>query len=233
MADNITTPAIGTVLATDDIGGVHWPYTKIAFGAADAAVPVADANGARLPVLIGGALPAFAATPTFALDAPSLAALETVSITGSVAVTGTFWQDTQPVSAASLPLPTGASTEATLAALSAKFAALESGRAPVAVQTVARTTRLYDVANGIRPAVAATTGNSALPPLGATREIYIHPSVRTFFRTGTSGVTAAVAAGHHVVEAGEKFHWEVPAGHTHIAVIGDGGTGFAQIVAVA
>lgn len=33
-------------------------------------------------------------------------------ITGSVAVTGTFWQATQPVSAASLPLPSGAATAA-------------------------------------------------------------------------------------------------------------------------
>lgn len=36
------------------------------------------------------------------------------SITNPVAVTGTFFQATQPVSAASLPLPTGAATEATL-----------------------------------------------------------------------------------------------------------------------
>lgn len=35
----------------------------------------------------------------------------------SVAVTGTFWQATQPVSAASLPLPSGAATEATLSSL--------------------------------------------------------------------------------------------------------------------
>lgn len=34
----------------------------------------------------------------------------------TIAVTGTFWQATQPVSAASLPLPSGAATEATLAA---------------------------------------------------------------------------------------------------------------------
>lgn len=34
------------------------------------------------------------------------------SITNPVAVTGTFWQATQPVSAASLPLPTGAATSA-------------------------------------------------------------------------------------------------------------------------
>jgi len=33
-----------------------------------------------------------------------------VAVTNSVAVTGTFWQATQPISALSLPLPTGAST---------------------------------------------------------------------------------------------------------------------------
>ena len=36
---------------------------------------------------------------------------------GSVAVTGTFWQATQPVSAAALPLPSGAATETTLSAV--------------------------------------------------------------------------------------------------------------------
>ena len=41
-----------------------------------------------------------------------------------VPVSGTFWQATQPVSAVSLPLPTGAATESTLSALSAKFSAL-------------------------------------------------------------------------------------------------------------
>lgn len=35
-----------------------------------------------------------------------------VAVSGSVAVTGTFWQATQPISAATLPLPTGAATEA-------------------------------------------------------------------------------------------------------------------------
>lgn len=39
----------------------------------------------------------------------------TVGVTSTVPVSGTFWQATQPVSATSLPLPSGASTEATLA----------------------------------------------------------------------------------------------------------------------
>jgi hypothetical protein len=42
----------------------------------------------------------------------TLAVSGTVAISGSVAVTGTFFQATQPVSAASLPLPSGAATSA-------------------------------------------------------------------------------------------------------------------------
>jgi hypothetical protein len=42
----------------------------------------------------------------------------------AVPVSGTFWQATQPVSAAALPLPAGAATEATIAALDGKLPAL-------------------------------------------------------------------------------------------------------------
>lgn len=55
----------------------------------------------------------------------------------SIPVTGTFWQATQPVSASSLPLPSGAATETTLAALSAKIGALGqttmAGSTPVVI----------------------------------------------------------------------------------------------------
>lgn len=46
MADNVTAdPGTGgPTFATDDIGGVHWPYAKMAFGAPDAATPVSVAN---------------------------------------------------------------------------------------------------------------------------------------------------------------------------------------------
>lgn len=49
----------------------------------------------------------------------------------AVPVSGTFWQATQPVSAASLPLPSGAATETTLAAVNGKLPSLDSGRLPV------------------------------------------------------------------------------------------------------
>lgn len=40
---------------------------------------------------------------------------------GSLTVDGTFWQATQPVSAAALPLPSGAATETTIAAINTKL----------------------------------------------------------------------------------------------------------------
>lgn len=59
------------------------------------------------------------------------------SFLSSLAVTGTFWQATQPISAASLPLPTGASTESTLSTLNGKVPAqgqaLMAASVPVAI----------------------------------------------------------------------------------------------------
>jgi hypothetical protein len=52
-----------------------------------------------------------AVTGTF-WQATQPVSLTSTTITGLVAVTGTFWQATQPVSAASLPLPSGAATSA-------------------------------------------------------------------------------------------------------------------------
>lgn len=74
MADNVTAPAIGLAFATDEVGGVHWPYAKLATGGNGVAAAVQDADGARVPVQIGGTLPAFAAAPTFNVGAvPAIA----------------------------------------------------------------------------------------------------------------------------------------------------------------
>ena len=70
-------------------------------------------------------------TNSVALDSSTLAALESINaaISGTVVVQN--FPATQQVSATSLPLPTGAATESTLAGVSAKMPALESGRIPV------------------------------------------------------------------------------------------------------
>ena len=82
---------------------------------------------------------------TVALDVPTLSALESINAaTGlqqpltdaqlraaAVPVSGQFYQATQPVSAAALPLPAGAATETTLAAVASKLPELSGGRIPV------------------------------------------------------------------------------------------------------
>ena len=183
MADNITAPAAGTNFATDEIGGIHHPRTKVGFGAdgayadvsTDNPFPVAIVSGGgsggatvggatettlaglsgKLPASLGpkGASTSLSIVPATSSDmatnagfASALAgvsfyqatqpvsgsvgitgtvpvsgtfwqATQPVSIAAPVAVTGTFFQATQPISAASLPLPAGAATQATLAAL--------------------------------------------------------------------------------------------------------------------
>jgi hypothetical protein len=66
---------------------------------------------------ISGTLPAFASTPTF-----------NIGTAPTIAVTGTFWQATQPVSAAALPLPSNAAQETggNLAAVAANTAASQA-----------------------------------------------------------------------------------------------------------
>jgi hypothetical protein len=54
MADNITLPGIGIPVATDDVGGIHWQFMKLAYGP-DGAATAVDSN-APLPVSIGGAV---------------------------------------------------------------------------------------------------------------------------------------------------------------------------------
>ena len=64
MADNITAPATGAVLATDDVGGVHYPRTKLSVGGNGVAADVSGDN--PLPVADGGIAPAhrwFTITP--------------------------------------------------------------------------------------------------------------------------------------------------------------------------
>lgn len=60
-----------------------------------------------------------------ASDFKTVSATNPLPISGPV--TGTFFQATQPVSAVSLPLPAGAATETTLAALNTKVTAVNTG----------------------------------------------------------------------------------------------------------
>lgn len=99
MADNFTANpgAGGDTFAADDVSGVKYPVSKIDVGGDGASLPLSNAN--PMPVSLR-------------------------NVNGTVPVTGTFWQTTQPVSAATLPLPTGAAADSSLASILAKMPAL-------------------------------------------------------------------------------------------------------------
>lgn len=89
----------------------------------------------------------------------------------SVPVSGTFYQATQPISAASLPIPTGASTSAlqttgnaNILSIDTKTPALVSGRSPVdgsgVTQPISATT--LPLPSGASTGANQTTGNNSL-----------------------------------------------------------------------
>lgn len=125
------TPGTGEEIATDEINGAKFQRVKVTFGPEGDATDASPAN--PLPVT----------SPSDFPDAASLAKLEAVRalLAAGIPVSGTFWQSIQPVSVDELPLPNGASTEATLAqavsALAALLAELQAKTEPGDTQAVA------------------------------------------------------------------------------------------------
>jgi hypothetical protein len=134
MADNVGyTPGTGASVAADDIGGNLFQRVKLALGADG--VNDGDVSAAN-PVPISGAVtvgnfPAQIGLTDTQLRATAVPVSGTVTAnTGlsqpltdtqlratAVPVSGSFFQATQPVSAAALPLPSGAATSANQAPL--------------------------------------------------------------------------------------------------------------------
>lgn len=119
MADNtvLNAGSGGDTIATDDIGGTKHQYVKVEFGVADTATPVSTANPlpvdqTNTTVADGGTLPA-KGVQVGGTDGTVFQVLSTDSAgRANVNINGTV-----PVSAASLPLPAGASTAAKQPAL--------------------------------------------------------------------------------------------------------------------
>ena len=94
----------------------------------------------------------------------------------AVPVSGTFWQATQPVSAAALPLPSGAATEATLSAASAKLPA------SLGIKTAAGSLSIAHASDDVLPNLAAAS--NATSTAYATSQV-IKASAGTLY--GVSG----------------------------------------------
>ena len=173
MADNIELNAGsgGATLATDDAGVAgHVQVVKLALSADASATPItADASGLLVNL---GANNDVTVTGTVDLGATDNAVLDAIaaSVAGTVVVNGSAV--TQPVSAASLPLPTGASTAAKQPALGTAGTANAD---VITVQGIAAMTPLLVNASGNAVPVTDNSGsltvdNAALTVVGGGLE---------------------------------------------------------------
>lgn len=175
MPDNVTfqttpaTPPSGFIAATDQIPGTleHVQIVKLADGTADATTRIVAGNGVAANALRVTLASDGTGVVAVTDNGGSLTVDGTVAISGSVAVTGPL-TDTQlrasavPISAASLPLPTGAAT-------AAKQPALGTAGTPsadvISVQGVTSMTALKVDPSGVTSPISA----SSLPlPTGAS-----------------------------------------------------------------
>lgn len=164
--------------ATQPVSGVFFQATQPVSG------PVTDAQLRASPVPVSGPL----------TDAQLRAS--------AVPVSGTFFQGTQPISAASLPLPTGASTEATLAAIKAKTdnldVALSTRTKPADTQPVSGT--FWQATQPVSGAFFQATqpvSAAALPlPAGAATEA----TLALVARDATLGVVGPAPGAYTVLD---------------------------------
>jgi hypothetical protein len=139
----------------------------------------------------------------------------------SLTVDGTFWQATQPVSAASLPLPAGAATETTLSAASGKLPASLGQKAMAASLAVvvasdqeALPTQAARAATSATSNVASSASNVTLLASNAARlgaTVFNDSNQNLFLKLGaTSSLTSFTA------RLTPNAYYEVPGGYTGI-----------------
>ncbi len=139
--------------ATQPVSGTFWQTTQ----------PV---SASSWPLPTGAATSARQAAPGTAGTASSeVVTVQGISSMTPLSVSGTFWQATQPVSASSLPLPSGAATSARQAAPgSAGSASSEvlsvQGISSMTPLTVAQSASLMPAVFTLQTAVANGNGNS-------------------------------------------------------------------------
>ena len=112
-------------------------------------VPITDNSGS---LTVDGSV----AVTNFPATQPVSGTVAVSNFPASQPVTGTFFQTTQPISAATLPLPSGASTEATLALIKAKTDNLD-----VLLSTRTKPTDSQVVSTG--PSLISTSLNPGWP----------------------------------------------------------------------
>lgn len=211
-------------LATINQGGNSATVTASNALKVDGSAVTQPISAASLPLPTGAATASNQTTPgsqttklndgtnTAAVKAASTAAVATdpalvvaVSPNNSVAVTGTFWQATQPISAASLPLPTGAAQEHATAASphaarlsdgAAFYDAAKTGQLPSALVGGRLDTNTGAWLGSTAPTVGQKASASSLPVVIASDQSTLPVTISTV-RTivGANGSASGAIAG--------------------------------------
>lgn len=186
MADNLTTqsttPATvpaSSAIATDDVSGVHYQRMKLVDGTLDNTTGIASGNGAASAAL--RVTVASDSTGTIVIGAGANAI-------GSVTVTGTT-----AISAASLPLPTGAATSAAQTTAQASLTSIDGKLTSVAVTgTFFQATQPVSAAALPLPTGAATSAaqTTAQTSLSSIDTKLTSPVTTKALRSTTPGQTS-------------------------------------------
>lgn len=243
-----------TYATTDEDSTAHdIPYTALGRAAASASKPVALATEDL--AAINAITTALADNATGADIASIVSALG-----GSLAVTGQFYQATQPVSIAGTVAVSGPLTDTQLRATALPVSGTVGVSGSVAVTgTFWQTTQPVSAASLPLPTGAATsaaqdTNTAAIATVGtraygtaATRVAYSGTSAQSAAITGTevlvhncgtarcyikAGANPTATANDIPLETGEKFHLRITTGDK-IAVIQDSASGNLNVVPVA
>lgn len=173
LGSKVSASSVPVVIASDQgavpVSGTFWQATQPVSGTVTANIGTSGSlaldatltGGTQRSKVTDGTNNAAVKAASTAAAATDPALVVAVSPNNSVAVTGTFWQSTQPVSAASLPLPTGAATAAKQPALGTAGAASAD---VITVQGIASMTALKVDGSAVTQPVSA----ASLPlPTGA------------------------------------------------------------------
>lgn len=207
MADNVTAPAVGAILATDEISGVHHPLTKMEFGVDGVATQVSATNPLPVAIISGGggggggdasAANQTAVQATAGADASKAVAVQGVTGGKAISVSGTFWQTTQPVSGTLAATQSGAWNITNITGA----ITLPSGAATSAAQTTgnASLSSIDGKLTGVSTAANQVTMNATLGTLAASEYETVAAS-QTAQVLGATGATGDFLAGLLVTPA--------------------------------
>ena len=227
MADNISvTQGFGTAMATDEVDGVHYPRTKIVFGAPDS--PPQDVSSAsRLPVDTGIDVSALATEATLASIDGKLDALATeetlASIEGKLdalateetlaSIDGKIGDFATEATLASIDGKIGDfATEATLASIDGKIGDFATEATLLSVDA-----KLSVGQPGVARQLAAGAASASTALTSSVRRVSIFArSANIRYAVGAGSQTASATS--HYIAQGERLLIAVPAS-SQIAVI--------------